>query len=181
MSSYRRAMRNVTRRLFSPSPPLAHNRVITIGEIRFTIDTWHCNESTSLDRAISKFIFFSFCLLLRYRLTHGGERRVCETSTRRGAVSCPRPVVVILALPGAVLIMPALVAPQGVMSVVGQRKVARQLVRAGVYSDEGRGIYRGSGTLCKVLPASQRLLTRKSGGDRHGGIVYAHRSGGPFV
>jgi hypothetical protein len=35
-------------------------------------------------------------------------------------------------------------APLGVMSIVGQRKVACQPLRASVYTVEGRGIYRGS-------------------------------------
>ncbi len=50
-----------------------------------------------------------------------GGSAVVARQARGGALSrAPRPVVVVLALPGAMLITPAPVAPLGVMAIVAQ-------------------------------------------------------------
>jgi hypothetical protein len=77
-----------------------------------------------LDKAISKFIFFSFYLFYDTDSLTGGKRRGCETSTRWALSRASHIVGVLVALLGAVLIRPAPVAPLDVLSIVDHRKVA---------------------------------------------------------
>lgn len=65
-----------------------------------------------------------------------------------------RIVIVIVALLGAVLIMPAPAAPLDVISSVDRRQVACKSVRLSGCTDEGRRLSSTSRTCCDIRPAS---------------------------